>query len=127
MRREREVIPKEIRAEVKQKFGGCCAYCGITLKKSFHVDHVIPVAAGGVDDIMNYFPACRECNTVKNSFSLEQFRTILESIPFRGLAVIGERLGMLQIYGPVKVVFHFEKQGHKFDYEVVEAMMYRNR
>lgn len=122
----REPIPKEIRAEVKAMFGGYCAYCGVQLKKSFHVDHVIPVAAGGVDDICNYFPSCKHCNTFKNSFSLEQFREMLEKQIYKSGMIIAERFEMIKIIGPVKVVFHFEKCGHKFDEALVKAMMHRN-
>lgn len=122
----RDPIPKEIRAEVKEKFGGQCAYCGIRLKKSFHVDHVIPVAAGGVDDVCNYFPACVTCNSFKNSSSLEEFRRSLELLPLKASLILAERFGMVEmisVVGAKNVVFHFEKQGHTFNEELVRALM----
>jgi hypothetical protein len=119
----RDPISKELREEVKSKFGGHCAYCGVLLKKSFHVDHVVPVAAGGPDDVCNYFPSCRHCNTFKNSFSLEEFRRNIENQINKSHMIIAERFEMIKILGPVKVTFYFETLGHVFDSEVVYSMM----
>lgn len=121
---QRPQIPKEIRDEVREKFGGHCAYCGIQLKaKGWHVDHVIPYAGGGPEDINNYFPACKECNSLKNSFSLEQFRKSIEEYHKKAGVIISERFGILQVIGPVKVTFWFETQGYAFPEELVRAIM----
>lgn len=121
---EREPIDKSTREEVFHKFGGHCAYCGYLLKsKGWHVDHVIPVAAGGVDDIMNFFPACKHCNTLKNSFSLEQFRKCIHDYYKKSGVIISERFGILKIIAPMKIEFWYEKQGYVFPYETVLAMM----
>lgn len=123
---EREPIDPIVRDQARHKFGGSCAYCGVHLGRSFHVDHVIPFAAGGPDDIMNFFPACKYCNTLKNALSLEQFRKCIEDYHTKAGVIVSERFGALKIIGPIKVVFHFEKQGYVFPEELVKAMMSRN-
>lgn len=123
---DRDPIPKEVRKDVKNKFGGHCAYCGLELGRSFHVDHVIPVAEGGIDDIVNYFPACVQCNTFKNSFSFNQFRYILETQSVEKTSfVLAERFEQITVH-PKKIVFYFEKQGHVFDEDLVRTLMKTN-
>lgn len=121
---KRTPIPKEIRHTVRHMFGECCAYCGEELRvRGWHVDHVIPLSAGGIDDPCNYFPSCATCNTFKNAFSLEQFRTILEEQTYKRAAfVLAERFGQITSH-PKKIEFWFEKCGHKFDDELVRSMM----
>lgn len=120
---DREPIDAQVRVDVKDKFGGHCAYCGIQLGRSFHVDHVIPHAGGGPDDIMNFFPACRYCNILKNALTLEQFRKTIEDYHTKAGVIISERFGILKVIAPVKVEFWFEKQGYEFPEELVKAMM----
>lgn len=40
-----------------------CAYCG--QRGKIHVDHVIPIAKGGVHGVGNLQPLCESCNTSK--------------------------------------------------------------
>jgi 5-methylcytosine-specific restriction endonuclease McrA len=47
-----------------ERFGGCCAYCG---KPGTTIDHVVPIAAGGRDEISNVLPACKSCNASKGN------------------------------------------------------------
>lgn len=42
-----------------------CFYCGIECAGKFHVDHYIPLAAGGEHDIHNLRIACASCNQRK--------------------------------------------------------------
>lgn len=121
---EREPIDPRIRQEAFHKFGGHCAYCGVQLGKSFHVDHVIPFAGGGPDDIMNFFPACKYCNTLKNALSLEQFRKTISDYHLKAGVIISERFGILTVHGSMPIEFWFEKQGYTFPEELVKAMMY---
>lgn len=121
---DREPIDPAIRKEVKHKFGGHCAYCGVLLgSKGWHVDHVIPVAAGGIDDILNFFPACKHCNTLKNSSSLDVFRKCIEDYHLKAGVIVSERFGILKVVAPVKVQFWFEKQGYVFPFETVYELM----
>lgn len=120
----REPIDKATRLECFHKFGGFCAYCGVDLEyKGFHVDHVIPFSGGGPDDIMNYFPACKECNSLKSALSLEQFRTSIKTYCLKPGVIVAERFQTLKIYGPTEVKFWFEKQGYHFPEDLIKAMM----
>ena len=62
-----------VRAKVWALTDGHCAYCGNQLEPdksnghavAFCVEHVVPRAAGGPDNIANYVPSCLGCNSVK--------------------------------------------------------------
>lgn len=55
--------------EVVRYFNGACAYC-LTPTQVLAREHVVPLSAGGSDDIENIVPACRSCNSRKNARSL---------------------------------------------------------
>jgi hypothetical protein len=55
-------IDKNQRKAMANFFGGCCAYCGITLPTKWHADHLVPVDQGGTNYIINRVPACPKCN-----------------------------------------------------------------
>ncbi len=47
-----------------------CGYCGITFdfRKTFpELDHIVPLALGGSDNIRNLTPCCTACNVKKGS------------------------------------------------------------
>ena len=61
-------IPAELRWFVIQKAAGCCEYCGLSQKgqeATFHIDHVIPVSAGGQTVAENLALACVSCSLRK--------------------------------------------------------------
>lgn len=60
------------RLEKFARLGNVCFYCGGA--KKLTVDHNVPLARGGTDNIGNILPACRSCNSKKNA------RTALEFI-----------------------------------------------
>ena len=68
LKREREKA-RELKATQwwKQKLGqGKCHYCGGQFKAAqLTMDHVIPLARGGVTAKDNVVPACKKCNTEK--------------------------------------------------------------
>jgi hypothetical protein len=67
----RSVSPNK-RWDVMHKFQFQCVYCGRTSKDSvLDIDHVVPIAAGGTNDIENLVPACVECNMGKGAKRLE--------------------------------------------------------
>ena len=54
-----------VRKRVFNKYGKACLCCGSD--KSIEIDHVVPVALGGENDISNYQPLCRSCNAKKGA------------------------------------------------------------
>jgi 5-methylcytosine-specific restriction endonuclease McrA len=61
----------EIRSLVLSVYEPFCAYCGADNPTS--VDHVVPVAAGGVTDLSNLVPACSRCNSSKRDRDLKEW------------------------------------------------------
>lgn len=72
---EREAVPRKLRMEVIERDGNACVYCGrmggvlsqtdVKADGYMHIDHVIPVAQGGSNDISNLVCSCRRCNLEK--------------------------------------------------------------
>lgn len=56
---------KAVRKAVFLKYGRKCLACGST--KNICIDHVIPVDKGGENDILNYQPLCKSCNSRKGT------------------------------------------------------------
>lgn len=50
---------------VYQMFGGACGVCGEFIEGDFHVDHVLPLARGGLHGYVNVQPAHPLCNVRK--------------------------------------------------------------
>lgn len=130
-------LSKKQRAELRQKFGGRCAYCGCELPmKGWHADHVEPalrkwepgerradgtrrtVATGELwrpenDVIENLFPACAPCNLFKATFCIEVFREQIAAQAERARAYsvnfrTAERFGLIEVTEK-PVVFWFEQ------------------
>jgi hypothetical protein len=63
-------IPAGLRAKVAQRAGHRCEYCRLSQKgqeATFHVDHIIPVAAGGETLPGNLALACVSCSLRKGA------------------------------------------------------------
>ncbi|ELY4601498.1 HNH endonuclease [Cronobacter malonaticus] len=130
-------LTKKQRAELREKFGGRCAYCGCELPmKGWHADHVEPalrkwtpgerqadgtrrtVATGEFwrpenDVIGNLFPACAPCNLFKATFGIEVFREQIAAQAERARAYsvnfrTAERFGLVEVVEK-PVVFWFEQ------------------
>lgn len=72
--RRRKVVGTHTFAEwqhVIAYFSGCCAYC-LQPMKVITKDHLIPIIAGGSNDVNNLVPACQLCNSRKRTRSLLQ-------------------------------------------------------
>lgn len=54
---------RRLRETVFERDGRECTYCGAT--DDLAVDHVVPLARGGTNDLGNLTPACRPCNSSK--------------------------------------------------------------
>lgn len=87
---KRKTIPKKVREQVFNKYGGRCAYCGVDLDpKNWQLDHIVPVqrecfgkySENEIECFDNYVAACRTCNHYKRAHSLETFRRYIEEIP----------------------------------------------
>ena len=103
------------RQAVYNKYSGRCAYCGREIGfKEMQVDHMVPKASGGTDEIENLMPACRLCNHYKRANSLEWFRHSIETIPIKlARDMYTYRVGMA--YGfysdeEKKIMFYFEQK-----------------
>jgi len=63
---DRKPIPKKLRFEVFKRDKFTCQYCGAKAPDVIlHVDHIVPVAEGGDNDMLNLVTACRDCNLGK--------------------------------------------------------------
>ena len=125
-------LTKELREELKEKYGGVCAYCGSPLGERWHADHFEPVrreseyvkGVGPVktpnmafperDYLKNLMPACQPCNIDKSVYPLEEWRAKLQ----RACEVLRNnnatyrhalRFGLVT-EEEAKVVFHFERE-----------------
>ncbi|EPB0881206.1 HNH endonuclease [Yersinia enterocolitica] len=112
-------LSKKQRAELREMFGGRCAYCGCELTDKWHADHAQPVIrTGGVmiyqdrDNIENLVPSCHPCNLHKHCNGLEDYRRIIDDgrMEFlrsgKGKALV--RMGLVDMK-PDPVIFWFEK------------------
>ena len=78
-------MKKEI-GKLKQKKDGRCAYCGCVLNiGNYTIDHIEPIFRNchdnqitnrirGTDDLSNFNPCCRSCNSSKSTFTIESWR-----------------------------------------------------
>ena len=70
---------KSVMERVFAKTHGHCTYCNtpITPLGDWEVDHAVPRAKGGSDDLGNLWPACRCCNRLKKARTVEEFRAFI--------------------------------------------------
>ena len=55
-----------------------CHWCGVDCSSRFHVDHVMPLARGGLHEIENLAISCPPCNLSKQAKHPDEFRASLE-------------------------------------------------
>lgn len=59
----RKPMSKKLRFEIFKRDGFACQYCGAKAPEvRLHVDHIVPVAKGGEDEMSNLTTACVDCN-----------------------------------------------------------------
>ena len=66
--RIREAVPSQLRFRVFQRDAFRCQYCGRAARDgaTLHLDHIVPVAAGGETNEGNLITACETCNLGKS-------------------------------------------------------------
>ena len=121
---KRPYIAKLLREQVRQKYGGHCAYCGCVLDK-MHIDHMIPIYdtyrahEDQVHAEANLMPSCPQCNNYKNVMDLEWFRKELQKQVERAVKTsVNCRMAIKynqMVLNEHPIVFFFEKweQEHK--------------
>lgn len=70
MASQRPYIPENIRRQVEEEAQFRCGYCLTAQRftaKRLHIEHIIPLAAGGSSDIENLWLACDLCNGFKGA------------------------------------------------------------
>jgi 5-methylcytosine-specific restriction protein A len=59
-------IPPEVRRYVMERDRHQCSHCGAgPAQAELTVDHIIPLAQGGTNDLSNLQVLCRRCNSTK--------------------------------------------------------------
>jgi hypothetical protein len=94
--KQREPLSKKIRFEVFKRDSFKCQYCGRSAPDVIlNVDHIIPVAAGGTNDIMNLITSCFDCNSGKGARQLSD-NTIIQK-QYNELEKLNERREQLEM------------------------------
>lgn len=71
--KKRVPLTKKIRFEVFKRDSFTCQYCGrMAPDVVLEVDHIVPVADGGTNDIMNLVTSCHDCNSGKGKRRLSE-------------------------------------------------------
>lgn len=77
---DRKPISNKLRFEILKRDSFTCQYCGRKAPDvELEIDHIVPVARGGCNDIDNLITACHECNMGKRDRCLEdpaEFQTV---------------------------------------------------
>jgi 5-methylcytosine-specific restriction endonuclease McrA len=72
-------IPKEVRKYIFQRDRYTCKSCGKTdLETQLSIDHIIPLASGGSNDMSNLHTLCISCNRQKSDQNDPRFRRYFE-------------------------------------------------
>lgn len=115
-RTTRGSIPKRMRTEIYLRDKFTCQFCQNSPDKDeLTIDHLIPLALGGLDEVTNYVTCCLSCNRRKADRSLEEFaREVdikIEDIPIHGDPVIDNHEMPIQIRLIRKRVFDRIRRG----------------
>jgi HNH endonuclease len=86
---ERERWPSWVRKLLNARERGLCASCAVAFQEltiSSHIDHILPLAAGGSNDISNLQLLCSKCNIAKKA----SHQTVNPS--FQNYIQVGEKI-----------------------------------
>lgn len=89
-------IPKMTRKKVYRRDEYYCVYCKIKfIASELTIDHLIPLALGGQNEITNYVTSCKKCNNKKGHMRLIDFcdslRLPIEDLPLYGDPVVDNK------------------------------------
>ena len=91
---EREYLPGSIRYQVLKRAKYRCELCGAPEgQAALQVDHIIPKARGGADDLTNFQALCSTCNANKRDTDDTDFRGVAETYNDREVGCIFCELG----------------------------------
>lgn len=115
---ERSRIRREIKDSVFARDKYRCQFCfGIFQSSELTIDHLIPLAEGGLDEITNYVSCCTPCNQKKAAFPLHEFAKSIgievEVLPVHGDPVIDNESLPIQIRMIRKRIFDQARLGKK--------------
>jgi len=83
-------ISKSTRKEIFTRDNYTCVYCKRRfMANELTIDHLVPLALGGYDEITNYVTACTECNNRKGHMKLLDFCESL-GLPVEDLPIYGD-------------------------------------
>jgi 5-methylcytosine-specific restriction endonuclease McrA len=72
---KRILIPKAVRDYILARDNHQCKSCGRTASEvSLQIDHIVPLAKGGSNDMSNFQVLCKYCNQKKSSKFDSRFR-----------------------------------------------------
>ena len=112
----RHRIPEDLREEVYRRDGFVCQYCGIERSANdLTIDHIVPLARGGLDEMFNYVTCCRRCNQRKADMPLELFAQSIDiavcDLPVHGDPIIDNQALPVQLRLVRKRVFDRMRTG----------------
>ena len=111
----RKSISKKLRFEVFKRDSFTCQYCGRHAPDVIlQCDHIVPVASGGENDILNLVTSCRDCNSGKGATELGD-HTVLQKRK-QQLDAIQERREQLEM------MFEWEKSLLELHTETINKM-----
>jgi hypothetical protein len=78
---KRRPLSKQVRVQVLARDNYRCKMCGCTKDEvQLEVDHIIPVADGGTDELDNLATLCRDCNRGKAAYCFSDY-TSMDVVP----------------------------------------------
>ncbi|KTS08377.1 hypothetical protein SB2_00540 [Methylobacterium radiotolerans] len=79
-----DAVNGSVRYEALKRAGGRCELCGASHEaRPLHVDHVVPRARGGSNELSNLQVLCETCNTEKRDRDDTDFRAVATSFDHR--------------------------------------------
>lgn len=78
---DRVRLPERIKTILRARDRGKCSVCGVDLinelEADVHIDHIVPLARGGCNDVVNLQLLCAGCNLRKSA----RDEQVLSSVP----------------------------------------------